>query len=153
MTHKAHLQVDVNFQGEGYSLIDAACKTLDHVGAAPGEMTLVLTDEKTIQDLNAQFREVDEPTDVLSFPDGTTDIETGIVYFGDVVIALPIAQDHAMREGHTLNDELILLTVHGVLHLVGFDHLEGDEQRAMWSIQNEILQLLGCSISSPKDLI
>jgi probable rRNA maturation factor len=104
------------------------------------ELTLVLTDDDQVHALNRQFREVDAPTDVLSFPAGDVDPDTGRLYLGDVIISLPRAL--AQAEVHSLEDELRLLIVHGVLHLLGYDHADEQEQAAMWAAQAEILARL-----------
>jgi probable rRNA maturation factor len=109
------------------------------------ELTLVLTGDAQVHALNRQFREVDAPTDVLSFPVGDVDPETGRLYLGDVIISLPRAQAQAQAEGHSLEDELRLLVVHGVLHLLGYDHADEQEQAVMWAAQTEILTRLNGS--------
>jgi probable rRNA maturation factor len=71
------------------------------------------------------------------------------MYYGDVILSMPIAEQQAREAGHPLRDELTLLIVHGVLHLLGFDHSGEDDRHKMWSIQDEILSQLGCKIASP----
>ncbi|GBD09818.1 Endoribonuclease YbeY [Candidatus Thermoflexus japonica] len=105
-------------------------------------LTVALVDEETIRRLNRIYRGIDAPTDVLSFP-ARVEIPPGIRYLGDVVIAFPYAVRQAQQEGHPLDGELALLTVHGVLHLLGYDHETGPERRRMWAIQREILRQLG----------
>jgi probable rRNA maturation factor len=106
------------------------------------ELTLVLTGDDQVHALNRQFRDVDAPTDVLSFPAGDVDPDTGRLYLGDVIISLPRAQAQAQAEGHSLEDELRLLVVHGALHLLGYDHADEQEQVAMWAAQMKILACL-----------
>ncbi len=121
----------------------AAQRTLDFANLGqPAELTLVLTEDSEVHTLNRQYREVDAPTDVLSFPAGETDPDTGNLYLGDIVISLPRAQAQAAAEGHSLEDELRLLVVHGVLHLLGYDHADDAEKAAMWAAQGEILRNL-----------
>jgi len=105
-------------------------------------LTVALVDEETIRRLQRAYRGVDAPTDVLSFPIGV-EISPGVRYLGDVVIAFPYAARQARREGHPLEGELALLTVHGVLHLLGYDHDTPPARRRMWAIQREILRELG----------
>lgn len=107
-----------------------------------GELTLVLTDDEQVHALNQQYRAVDAPTDVLSFPAGDVDPDTGNLYLGDIIISLPRALAQAQAEGHLFEDELRLLVVHGALHLLGFDHADEHEQAAMWAAQAEILARL-----------
>ena len=106
-------------------------------------LTIVITDDETIHDLNQKYREVDAPTDVLSFPADFTDPETHAPYLGDVIISYPRAVEQADKGGHPIEDELQLLVVHGVLHLLGHDHVEADEKTKMWESQGEILRNLG----------
>jgi len=106
------------------------------------ELTVVLTDDAQVHELNLQYRQVDAPTDVLSFPAGETDPDSGNLYLGDIVISIPRARAQAEAEGHSLEAELRLLVVHGVLHLLGYDHADEQEKKAMWAAQTEILSQL-----------
>ena len=99
-------------------------------GAEGGQVTLVLTDDDEITALNREYRSIDAATDVLSFPfDDEFVPEEERSYLGDVVIALPYATRQAQRAGHSVADELALLAVHGLLHLLGYDD-ETDEGAA-----------------------
>ncbi len=113
------------------------------------ELTLVLTDDAQVHELNLNYRQVDAATDVLSFPAGETDPDTGNLYLGDIVISVPRAQIQAETEGHSLEAELRLLVVHGVLHLLGYDHADEDEKATMWSAQSQILSKLGTDGFTP----
>ncbi len=115
---------------------------------ASDNMTIVLSDDDELRRLNMQFLENDVPTDVLSFPSGEYDPDTQANYLGDIIISLARAQMQSTQAGHPLKDELQLLVVHGVLHLLGYDHLEEDEKVEMWRVQAEALELLGCSPSA-----
>lgn len=119
--------------------------------AAPAALTILLTDDNTLQQLNQDFRQIDAPTDVLSFPSGDAHPGSGLIYLGDIAISVPYATRHARTEGHTLGAELQLLTVHGVLHLLGYDHMEPGEKAEMWAVQAEILQNLGAEITRPPE--
>jgi probable rRNA maturation factor len=107
------------------------------------ELSIVLTDEARLQQLNRDYLGIDAPTDVLSFPASETDPETGARYIGDILISIPRARAQAERAGHPLEWEVQLLVVHGVLHLLGHDHAEPDEKARMWTAQAEILETLG----------
>lgn len=144
MTFRAHVHTDLNYEPL-HEIEAAALRTLERLQAPQGELTVQLTDGSELQRLNQQFRGVDHPTDVLSFADGETDPETGVRYHGDVVIALPVARAQAEAAGHSLNAELSLLTVHGVLHLFGHDHATPGEEATMWSLQDDIMTSLGFS--------
>jgi len=107
------------------------------------ELTIVLTDDSKIQELNRDYLGIDAPTDVLSFPASETDPETGARYIGDIVISMPYAAKSAKKAGHPLESEVQLLVVHGVLHLLGHDHAKVREKAKMWKAQAEILKSLG----------
>jgi probable rRNA maturation factor len=148
MTHQIHFQ-GVPLQ-HAPVLKRALLRTLSLAKAGPGSLTLRLTDEAESRRLNADFADSDHATDVLSFPDGDPDVEGTGVYFGDVVIALPIADANARAAGHDVQDELVLLAVHGALHLLGYDHTNGQARGAMWQRQDFILADIGCPIRSPQ---
>jgi probable rRNA maturation factor len=123
---------------------EAALKT--RPDPSPCELTIVIENDETIQVYNLQYRGVDAPTDVLSFSSDEIDPETGNLYLGDILISLPRAQVQALVAGHTLEAETQLLVVHGVLHLLGYDHAEESEKQAMWQLQAQILTKIGCQI-------
>ncbi len=107
------------------------------------ELSIVLADDKRVRELNRDYLEIDAPTDVLSFPASETDPETGSRYIGDIIISVPYAAKGAAKAGHAVESELQLLTVHGVLHLLGHDHAKAKEKAKMWKAQAEILESLG----------
>ena len=130
-------------------LEQAAQETLRHQSApAEAELTLVLTDDEQLRQLNHEFLGVDAPTDVLSFPSSELDPDTGSIYLGDVVISLPHALAQADAGGHPIADELQLLVVHGILHLVGYDHLEQVDKEKMQVAQDNVLHQLGVRLVS-----
>jgi len=106
-------------------------------------LSVVITDDEAMRELNRQFRDVDAPTDVLAFGSGEEDdfvMAPGeSAYLGDVVISYPRAVGQAEEYGHSTERELALLAVHGVLHLVGYDHADEAERTEMWARQDEIL--------------
>ena len=135
-------------------LKQAAKETLERAATIIGvELTIVLESNEVIQALNNQFRQIDAPTDVLSFPSGDMeDPESGLIYLGDIVISVQTAQNQAARAGHSLQAELQLLTIHGILHLIGYDHADEDQKSAMWNLQAEILETIGAEIKAlPED--
>jgi len=120
------------------------------------EMSLSIVSPEQIQELNKSFREVDKVTDVLSFPtcDNPTrgaitvvceDVnpETDLVNIGDIVICLERAKEQAKEYGHSLKRELAFLSLHGLLHLLGYDHIEPDDEKQMIALQKEILDQAG----------
>lgn len=134
---------------DGGKLEQAALATLQQQGETEEmDLSLVLEDDAQLHQLNKEFLGIDAPTDVLSFPSGEEEVdpETGRFYLGDVVISYPRALEQSAAAGHAVMDELRLLVVHGVLHLLGHDHAEPEEKARMWSAQNEILRGLGVTI-------
>ena len=122
----------------------AAQTTLEHLKTSPeADLSIVVTGNDKIQALNWQYRGIDSATDVLSFPAGFTDPDTENIYLGDVIISFQKCQSQAHSANHPVNQELNLLVVHGVLHLLGHDHNQADEKQRMWSAQEEILKRLG----------
>ena len=109
------------------------------------DMTIVLTDDAQLRELNREYLGLDAPTDVLSFPSSETDPETGIPYFGDILISIPRAAQQAQAAGHPVEAEVQLLVVHGTLHLLGHNHAEAEEKSRMWKAQAEVLARLGLS--------
>lgn len=128
-------------------LEQAAEKALQHQGANPeSDLSLVLSDDLELRALNRRHLERDLPTDVLSFPSASIDPETGTPYLGDVIISVERAEEQAKKAGHSLEAELQLLVVHGVLHLLGHDHAGDQEKAEMWGAQARILEDLGAEI-------
>jgi probable rRNA maturation factor len=110
-------------------------------------VTVVVTDDVGIQELNRDFLGIDAPTDVLSF--GAQEAAGPFVaapeagnYLGDVILSYPQAAAQAAEQGHPAGGELDLLVVHGLLHLLGYDHAAEAEQAVMWARQDEILNNL-----------
>ncbi|MEW6718438.1 MAG: rRNA maturation RNase YbeY [Chloroflexota bacterium] len=148
-----NVQIADPFQGlVGPQMITRAVQeTLNHLKkTAVAEITILITSDEHLHQLNRQYRKVDAPTDVLSFPNNETDPDSGMFYLGDVVISYPRAQEQAQAGRHKLEEEIQLLVVHGVLHLLGRDHVEDEEKSQMWATQAEILKQLGCSLTPPR---
>jgi probable rRNA maturation factor len=123
----------------------AAQAVLDLSGVAAGDLTIALVNDARIQRLNRDFLGQNAPTDVLSFPADQTNPETGCRYLGDVIISFTRAAEQAREGGHSVEAEIQLLVVHGVLHLLGHDHPETGEKQRMWAAQAEVLDRLGIS--------
>jgi probable rRNA maturation factor len=128
-------------------LIEAAATVLrQHDEDADTGMTIVIEDNEAITELNRQFRQIDAPTDVLSFPVDEIPLdEDEPPYIGDLVIAHPYATAQAEREGHPLGDSFALLVIHGTLHLLGYDHDTPENRAEMWEAQEKALLALGVS--------
>jgi probable rRNA maturation factor len=117
---------------------------------ADAEIALVLVDEAAMEQLHVQWMGEPGPTDVLSFPmdelrPGNDDNITPAGVLGDVVLCPQVAEVQAEGAGHSTMDELLLLTTHGILHLLGFDHAEPEEEKEMFSLQRDLL--IGFSMS------
>lgn len=108
------------------------------------DVAIVLVDEGAMESLHVQWMDEPGPTDVLSFPmdelrPGTEDSPTPAGLLGDIVLCPAVAETQAIAAKHSTQDELILLTTHGLLHLLGFDHAEPDEEREMFGLQRELI--------------
>jgi probable rRNA maturation factor len=143
-------QVDVE------AVVDAVRAALWAHGQSRAAVSVLITDDETICDLNRVYRGVDAATDVLSFASHEGDADApgvadpppelaGILaaQLGDIVIAYPYAARQALRFGNSVTAELRLLAVHGTLHLLGYDHQTPEEETEMWAIQEEILRPFG----------
>ncbi len=133
------------------SALSAAITTVlqQHDCAAGCSLTVAVTTNEAVASLNQQFRGVESPTDILSFPSGTSSVTIpGIApYLGDLVIAYPYASEQAAREGHDLDANFSLLVVHGTLHLLGYDHDTPENRAEMWASQDAALTALGLPLS------
>ncbi len=143
------MSLEVRVEGGPYgpgfdqTIVAAAEATLQDQGIKTGSITIVLTDELGICEYNLKYAGIDQPTDVLSFPDGEMDPDSGIPHLGDVIVCPPIALTGAAMGRHELLNEVCLLTVHGVLHLLNYDHENEEKGSEMWAIQDRILERLG----------
>ncbi|HSI16846.1 MAG TPA: rRNA maturation RNase YbeY [Sphingomonas sp.] len=117
------------------------------------EISIRLADDAEVQHLNAQYRQKDKPTNVLSFPmiqpdlldTVTTNSDDGEVLLGDIVLAHGVCAREAAERGISITDHATHLIVHGTLHLLGYDHLGDDEAEAMEAIETDALASLGLS--------
>ncbi|MEG1392094.1 MAG: rRNA maturation RNase YbeY, partial [Aurantimicrobium sp.] len=108
------------------------------------EIAIVLVDEAAMEQLHVQWMGEPGPTDVLSFPmdelrPGNDDAITPAGVLGDVVLCPQVAEVQAEGAGHSTMDELLYLTAHGILHLLGFDHAEPEEEKEMFSLQRDLI--------------
>ena len=108
------------------------------------ELSVVLVDETTMEQLHVQWMDEPGPTDVLSFPmdelrPGTEGEDSPPGLLGDVVLCPQVAARQARTAGHSTAEELLLLTTHGILHLLGYDHAEPDEEKEMFGLQRKLL--------------
>lgn len=159
----------LNFEEEGSKVLPLECKTLaekvaqaalDFTGCPyEAEISLLLTTDEEIRQMNREFRNIDRATDVLSFPmvdyeeagnfdflEEQTDCfhpETGELLLGDIVISKDRVLAQAAEYGHSPKREFAFLITHSVLHLTGYDHMEEEERHLMEQMQREILDKLG----------
>ena len=156
-------EVDAKFDFDIEELaIMVADKVLESEGCDHDvEIGLTITDDDGIKELNSQFRDIDKPTDVLSFPnvsyetagdfsvfesDQKVDLinpDTGKIMFGDIVINEKRVREQAIEYGHSERREFAFLVAHSMLHLCGYDHMESDEAAVMEKKQEEVLSSLG----------
>lgn len=138
------LSIEVVSEAPGVSipeLHDLAVRVMSGEGVPGGTgLALVITSDPDIREMNRRFLGIDEPTDVLSFPDEAGDFVQGIAdeaYLGDIAISVETATRQAQALGHPLSDELAHLLVHGILHLCGYDHEQGGEPEARMRAREE----------------
>ena len=113
------------------------------------EVNLTLTDNAGIHAINKEYRQIDRPTDVLSFPmlsdenEDDFNPDTGEVMLGDIIISVDKVKEQALEYGHSEKREFAFLITHSMLHLFGYDHMEADEAAVMEEHQRKILDALG----------
>jgi probable rRNA maturation factor len=130
------------------AILAVARHALDEMGVNPlAELSILLVDVGYMTELNHRWMDGEGPTDVLAFPmdEGSVDHGPGEAgaepaLLGDIVLCPEVAAKQAAEAGHTTPDELALLTVHGMLHLLGYDHAEPDEEREMFGLQGRLLE-------------
>jgi probable rRNA maturation factor len=149
MIHLDIAESVAHFLDEKYLLESARAALIHQNAGADSDLSLVITGDARLHELNRDFRGIDAPTDVLAFSGDLVDPETGRPYLGDVVISYAQAESQAREAGHSIQEELRLLIVHGVLHLLNYDHLEPAEKARMWSAQAQILASLGSTAALP----
>ena len=133
------MAVSAHYRGQGRSAVAvksvaaAAQRMLDAMGMGDAELSVMLCDDPTIAELNQDYRGKQGPTDVLAFAllEGEPMVTGGGLVLGDVVISVPTAQRQAAERSRPLRDEVIELLAHGLLHLLGFDHLDRTQERHM----------------------
>ncbi len=111
------------------------------------DLSILIDSDKTLQNLNHQYLGYDQPTDVLSFESQEIDPETGRINLGDIIISYPSAEKQAIEAGHPVENEVMLLLIHGILHLSGFNHSTKQEKKDMWQQQQAILTKLSIIIN------
>ena len=118
---------------------------MNNLGCLNQEVSILLTTDADIRKLNKQFRSIDQPTDVLSFPQNADEDPPipGEIILGDIAVSLDTAQAQAKEHGLTFEEEIILLLIHGTLHLLGYDHeISEKEEEKMRSKTRELFNLV-----------
>ncbi len=143
-----YIQIEINLSSEinPKLLREAILLTLSLHDKSDLDITLRLTNDEELRQLNRDFRSQDKPTDVLSFNYNFVDPETKRQYLGDVVISVETALLQAPKYHLTLNQELVFLAIHGTLHLLGYDHHQPDQKEKMWKMQAEIFNKFQSSV-------
>ena len=143
MSVDIHNETDIEVDER--ELVDLSRYVLDamHVNKR-AELAITLVDEAAMETLHVQWMDLPGPTDVMSFPmdelrPGTAAEPSPEGVLGDVVLCPSVAARQAVDAGHTTAEELLLLTTHGILHLLGYDHAEPEEEREMFELQRQLL--------------
>ena len=120
----------------------AANAALKHENAESRFLSVVLTTDENIHEYNREYRSVDRTTDVLSFPadEGDDLLAPPDGFLGDIMISIPRAREQAKALGHSTEREILFLTVHGVLHLLGYDHMRPADEPIMFPVQRSIVE-------------
>jgi probable rRNA maturation factor len=145
--------IEVQIEDAGWSVVLPQAESLVQAAAAAalaalpqpahGDLVVLLTNDQEVRDLNARFRDKDQPTNVLSFPAAPNPHD----HLGDVALALGVCAAEAKAQGKPLADHLQHLVAHGVLHLVGYDHQDDGEAEAMEALERKILA--GLDVPNP----
>jgi probable rRNA maturation factor len=124
----------------------------------PFEVSITIVENSEIKEINSKHRNINKPTDVLSFPmtgihEGNYkleelkyDMDDGILILGDIIISIEKVFEQAEEYGHSVDRELSYLTAHGMFHLFGYNHMEMGEERIMINKQDEVMKLMGLNI-------
>ena len=143
-THSVLVAIEPPFKGlvDGDRIESISVSVLDAEGQAPAELSVLVTDDDAIRDLNREYAGDDEATDVLAFSlrEGEEFVSPDEVQrLGEVIISFPTAQRQADEAGRAVDEEVAHLLVHGILHLLGYDHAEEDEERVMRAREEGLL--------------
>lgn len=136
---------ETDYQIDGVEFQELADYVLSAMHVSPeAEMSLIFVEPDVIAALHERWLDLEGPTDVMSFPldelrPGSVDSPTEAGILGDIVICPEVAQAQAANAGHSSTEEMLLLTVHGMLHLLGYDHAEKEEKKEMFALQRKLL--------------
>ncbi|MCX7923514.1 MAG: rRNA maturation RNase YbeY [Clostridia bacterium] len=133
--------IDLSLELEGFTI--------------PSEISVILVDNEMIREINNEHRKIDKATDVLSFPmadiyegklnenEGDYDRDENLLLLGDIVISMEMVEKQAQEYGHSFERELAFLTTHGVFHLLGYDHMDDEQEKRMLGKQEDVLAKMG----------
>lgn len=146
------LEISINYQGFDSSLLpgikQAVKAVFDFIQSEENyALSFLVCGDEQIQELNKTYRGADRVTDVLSFPNKFQLPDSKVFFLGDVILSYPTALKQAEKYHHAVSHELALLSVHGVLHLLGYDHETVEDEAEMWRIQKTILNNFGVDIA------
>ncbi len=130
---------------EDYSYLDNMFKSASKILGCEGIFSITFIDDEKMHEMNLQYRGVDRTTDVLSFAlnDSVENFKSEINVLGDIFISIPKMKSQAIEYGHSEKRELSFLCIHGLLHLLGYDHMTKEEEDVMFGLQKEVLNDAG----------
>jgi len=136
-------ETDAEFDEAEFAALGAYVLGEMHV-SADADLAILFVDEAAMEELHIKWMDEPGSTDVLSFPmdelrPGTSDLPTPAGLLGDIVVCPAVAARQAKTAGHSAEEEMLLLTTHGILHLLGYDHAEPDEEKEMFELQRRLL--------------
>ncbi len=123
-------------------------ETGSSTGVEVGEFSVMFVDQQRIQEINCDYRNIDRPTDVISFAlndetDEDDDFDHAAYYLGDIIICIDIAEQQAIEYEHSFEREICFLAIHGLLHLLGYDHQDEQQEQEMFGLQELIMKKRG----------
>lgn len=129
-------------------LEDKTINIFSHLEIDPqSDLSILIDSDAVLKKLNNLYRGFNQPTDVLSFDSDEINPETGFASLGDIAISFQTAEKQAIEANHPVENEIILLLVHAILHLTGYDHNTKEEKQQMWDKQQTVLDVLGIKIN------
>ena len=142
-------QINDEYGYENYEYLDSVLDiALKHEKVSDACFSIIFVDEKTICQINKTYRKIDRVTDVISFAleDHKDDVQTSLRMLGDIYVCIPRMKEQAISYGHSEKRELSFLCVHGLLHLLGYDHTKSiEDEKVMFALQEVILNEAGIS--------
>ncbi|WP_303324333.1 rRNA maturation RNase YbeY [Actinomyces radicidentis] len=143
MTTEVNNETDVEVDGAEFAALADHVLRAMHVNPR-AELNILFIDPEPMEELHVRWLDLPGPTDVMSFPmdelrPGTPDSETPAGTLGDIVLCPQVAAKQALDAGHSAVEEMLLLTTHGILHLLGYDHAEPEEKKEMFDLQRRLL--------------